>query len=82
LVANLDTTCREIQREIYAACKYVTNVKLFDIYVGKQVGEGKKSMAFNLTFTPKDEAFTPERIDSFIKKILGNLKHKLDIELR
>lgn len=82
LVADLNLTCGEVEKEIFSACKYVTEVKLFDIYVGRQVGEGKKSMAFNLTFTPKDEAFTPERIDGFIKKILGNLKRNLNIELR
>lgn len=82
LVADLDLTCAQIESEIYSACKYVTEVKLFDIYVGKQVGEGKKSMAFTVTFTPKDEAFTPDKIDGFVKKILGNLKHKLNVELR
>lgn len=82
LVADLNLTCGEVEKEIYSACKYVTEVKLFDIYVGRQVDEGKKSMAFNITFTPKDEAFTPERVDGFIKKILGNLKHNLNIELR
>lgn len=82
LVANFDITCGQIESEIYSACKYVTDVKLFDIYVGKQVGEGKKSMAFTVTFTPKDEAFTPERVDGFVKKILGNLKHNLEVDLR
>lgn len=82
LVADLNLTCGEVEKEIYSACKYVTEVKLFDIYVGRQVDEGKKSMAFNITFTPKDEAFTPERVDGFVKKILGNLKHNLNIELR
>ncbi len=82
LVVDEGVTCAQIEKEIFAACKYVTEVKLFDVYVGKQVGEGKKSMAYNITFTPKDEAFTPEKIDGFVKKILGNLKHKLNIELR
>lgn len=82
LVTDLEVTCGQIENEIYSACKYVTAVKLFDIYVGKQVGEGKKSMAYNVTFTPKDEAFTPEKIDGYVKKILGNLKHKLGVELR
>ncbi|MDE6075652.1 MAG: phenylalanine--tRNA ligase subunit beta, partial [Clostridia bacterium] len=82
LVANLDITCGQIENEIYSACKYVTDVKLFDIYVGRQIGEGKKSMAFTVTFTPNEEAFTPERVDGFVKKILGNLKHKLEIDLR
>ncbi|MCM1546165.1 MAG: phenylalanine--tRNA ligase subunit beta [Clostridiales bacterium] len=82
LVADLKVTCAEIENCIYAACKYVTEVKMFDIYVGKQVGEGKKSLAFTVTFTPKDEAFTPEKIDGFVKKILGNLKYNLGVELR
>lgn len=82
LVADSTVICSQIENEITASCKYVTGVKMFDFYVGKQIGEGKKSMAFTVTFTPKDEPFTPERIDGFVKKILGNLKNKLNVELR
>ena len=42
-------------------------------------------MAFTLTFTPdahSEKAFTPEALDGFVKKILGNLKFKLGVELR
>ncbi len=81
LVCDKEISCGEIQKEICSACKYVTAVNLFDIYVGAQIGEGKKSMAFNLTFTPKDEPIE-DRIDGFVKKILGNLKRKLNIDLR
>ncbi len=82
LVVNADITCGQIESEIYTACKYVTGVKLFDIYSGSQIGDNKKSMAYTVTFTPKDEAFTPEKIDGYVKKILGALKHKLDVDLR
>ncbi|MGN0807669.1 MAG: phenylalanine--tRNA ligase subunit beta [Candidatus Coproplasma sp.] len=82
LVADAAVICADIEKEIYNACKYVTNVKMFDFYVGKQIGEGKKSMAFTVTFTPKDEALTPEKLDGFVKKILNNLKYKLNVELR
>ncbi len=81
LVCNLDVTCGAIEKEIYTACKYVTDVSLFDIYVGAQVGNNKKSMAFNITFTPKDEPIE-EKIDGFVKKILNNLKAKLDVVMR
>ena len=74
-------TCGAIEKEIYTACKYVTDVSLFDIYVGAQVGNDKKSMAFNITFTPKDEPIE-EKIDGFVKKILNNLKAKLDVVMR
>ncbi len=81
LTCDKTTTCAEIEKEIYAACKYVTCVKLFDLYVGEQVEKGKKSMAFTITFTPKDEPIE-DRIDGFVKKILSNLKYKLNIDLR
>ncbi|MGN0814775.1 MAG: phenylalanine--tRNA ligase subunit beta [Candidatus Coproplasma sp.] len=82
LVADMSITCGQIEAEIYNACKYVTSVKLFDIYAGAQLGEGKKSMAYTVTFTPKDEAITPENCDSYVKKILNNLKYKLNVTLR
>lgn len=81
MLCGSEITCAEIEKEIYSACKYVTAVKLFDVYAGEQIGKGKKSMAFNITFTPKDEDIE-NKIDGFIKRILNNLKEKLDIQLR
>ena len=68
--------------EISRACPNVTDVELFDIYRGEQIGEGRKSMAFKITFTPADKALAPEDVDRFVKKILGNLKFKLGAEIR
>lgn len=82
LISDMEITCGQIEREIYSACKYVTDVKLFDVYIGNQIESGKKSMAFTVTFTPKDEALSGEKVDGFIKKILSNLKFKLGITLR
>jgi phenylalanyl-tRNA synthetase beta chain len=85
LIADEKLTCGEIEEVLMHSCKYVTEAKLFDVYRGGQVPEGKKSMAFTLTFTPDnsvEKAFTPETLDNFVKKILNNLKFKLGIELR
>lgn len=85
LLADEKLTCAEIEEVLLHSCKYVTAAKLFDVYRGGQVPEGKKSMAFTLTFTPDsqtEKAFTPEVLDGYVKKILGNLKYKLGIELR
>lgn len=81
LTCDKGITCAEIEKEIYSACKYVTDVKLFDIYMGEQIEKNKKSMAYTVTFTPKDEPIE-DRVDGFVKKILGNLKFKLNINLR
>lgn len=85
LLADEKLTCAEVENVLLHSCKYVTKARLFDVYRGGQIPEGKKSMAFTLTFTPDaqaEKAFTPETIDGFVKKILGNLKFKLGIELR
>ena len=85
LIADEKLTCAEVENVLMHSCKYVTEAKLFDVYRGGQVPEGKKSMAFTLTFTPDanvEKAFTPETLDGYVKKILGNLKFKLGIELR
>ncbi len=39
-------------------------------------------MAFSLSFQPADKPLTPDEIDRFVKKILGNLKFKLGFEIR
>ena len=82
LVAEEKLTCAEIEKVIFEASKYVTSVKLFDVYRGAQVGEGKKSMAFSLTLTPADKAIKPEDADAQIKRILRALSEKLSVELR
>ena len=85
LITDESLTCEQIEEVLLHSCKYVTAAKLFDVYRGGQVPEGKKSMAFTLTFTPDmqtEKAFTPETLDGFVKKILNNLKFKLGIELR
>lgn len=81
LVCSENLTCGEITKEICSACKYVSDVKLFDVYIGSQLGKDKKSLAFTVTFTPKDEPIE-DKIDGYVKKILNNLKYKLDVSLR
>lgn len=82
LVVEEKMNCGDIVSEIRNACKQVGAVDLFDIYRGKQIGDGKKSMSFNISFRPSDKALEPSDVDRFIKKILGNLKNKLNIDIR
>ena len=62
--------------------KYVKEIKLFDIYEGGQIPEGKKSMAFSITFVPKDEAFDDARVQKFVDKICAKLNEEYGVELR
>jgi len=85
VVVEEHVTCAEMETCILRACKAVKRAELFDVYRSAQVGAGKKSMAFRLTFVPEETAekpFTPEAIDGYFNKIVGNLKHNLGAELR
>lgn len=82
LVVDEAMECGTLVNEIKKACKQVSDVDLFDVFRSEKLGEGKKSMAFNLTFVPADKALTPKDLDRFMKKILSNLSHNLGVEMR
>jgi phenylalanyl-tRNA synthetase beta chain len=52
----------------------VTSVRLFDVFRGAQIGEGKKSLAFRVTFTAPDRALTDVDIEKIRPKIEKTLK--------
>jgi len=74
LVANEALTNAEIEQAITGACGQVSRVRLFDIFRSEQIGPGKKSMAYTLTFTPGQSALTGEQVDSFVSEILAALE--------
>lgn len=57
-------------------------VELFDVYRGKQIGEGKKSVAFALTYRDKNRTLTDEDVAKVHNKVLKALKEKLNAVLR
>ncbi len=58
------------------------DVQLFDVYRGKQVEEGKKSVAFTLTYRDKDKTLTDEDVAPVHGKVLEALKEKINAVLR
>ena len=82
LVVDEEMTCGELTAAIESGCKYLTEVTLFDVYRSEAIGEGKKSMAFSLVFTPTDHEFTSDEIDKYVQKILKKLSFMYGIELR
>lgn len=63
------------------AGKILESVTLFDIYTGDKIGEGKKSLAYNLVFRASDRTLTDEEVDTAVQKILKNLA-AIDVVLR
>ena len=58
------------------------DVKLFDVYRGKGIDEGKKSVAFSLTLRADDRSLTAEEADADVQAILDALKTELNAVLR
>ena len=65
-----------------AAGKLLQNIRLFDIYRGTGVAEGKKSMAFSLELRADDRTLTDADSEGVVTKVLTALKDKLNAELR
>ncbi len=57
-------------------------VTLFDIYRGKGVEEGKKSVAFNLVLRADERSLTAEEADEDVKSILAELEKQYGATLR
>ena len=62
--------------------KTLKQVELFDIYQGKNLPAGKKSMAYSLTLQPAENTMTDDEIMAAVNKITKNLVEKLNVEIR
>lgn len=56
--------------------------ELFDVFEGKQVGKGKKSLAYSLTFQAFDKTLTDKDVEKVRNKIIRRLEHELNVSLR
>jgi len=57
-------------------------IQLFDVYRGKQIGEGQKSVAFSLTYRGAEKTLTDEDVAKVHNKVLSELKEKAKATLR
>ncbi|MGC9399130.1 MAG: phenylalanine--tRNA ligase subunit beta [Anaerolineae bacterium] len=83
LVVDEDVPAQEIRRAILqAGRKLVVRALLFDVYRGEQIPEGKKSLAFALTYQAPDHPLSDEEVQQLRRRILGYLEHNLGATLR
>jgi phenylalanyl-tRNA synthetase beta chain len=59
-----------------------TDVALFDVYRGPQIGENRKSLAYRVTFTAPDRALTDAELVKVRGRIEKALKQRVDGTLR
>jgi len=62
--------------------KLITSVTVFDVYEGKGIDEGKKSVAIAVVMQPRDKTMTDQEIDSVAGKIVAEVAKKTGGVLR
>jgi len=67
---------RKVDREL------IKDVKIFDVYQGDNIAQGKKSIAFNVTLEPKDKTLSEKDIDQVSKKIISTVQDTTGATLR
>ena len=72
IVVDEGVTCEDLERRLQSAGgKLLRGVRLFDVYRDdKRVGEGKKSMAFALTYRADDHTLTSEEVEKVHQKLV------------
>ena len=64
------------------AGKELVEIRTFDIYQGKNVPTGKKSVAFNLKWQSQSKTLIDEDVDAVVKKIVNSLSREIKAKLR
>ena len=62
--------------------KLIKSVKIFDIYAGDKLEEGKKSVALSVEIQASDRTLTDEELQSLSGKIIETVRIKANGELR
>ena len=56
--------------------KLITDVTVFDVYEGKGIDDGKKSIAIAVTIQPREKTLTDQEIDAVAAKIVAEVTKK------
>jgi len=83
LLVNSQVTHKELLQSFK---KYVNNlvqrIDLFDIYKGKGIPEGKKSMAYRISFGSNDKTLSDEEVDQVFDALIDSVKKDIGAEIR
>lgn len=60
----------------------IKNIDLFDIYQGKGIDTGKKSIAFSVSYQAEDRTLTDEEVEEMVEKLKGELSRTFNALLR
>lgn len=82
-IVDKNTTSKEIETEIKrAGGRLLTNIEVFDVYTGENVGVNEKSIAYSLTFSSNEKTLTDDEVMEVFNNIINKVETKLNAKLR
>lgn len=81
LILGSDISHKQVL-DIIKGFSLVKKATLFDVYAGKQVSQGKRSLAYSLTFQSSEHTLTDAEVDRVLDAILHKLQSALGATLR
>lgn len=82
-VMKKDIPSVEVEKVIKkAGGKLLTNIEVFDVYAGENIGKDEKSVAYSLTFNDRKKTLTEEEITKIFENIIANVEKLNDVFLR
>ena len=82
VLVDRDTQSKEVETYIKKkAGKLLLDIKVFDVYEGKNIDENKRSIAYSLTFGTQDRTLSDDEVNTIFDNIINDLSNK-GIEIR
>ena len=82
-IVKKDVTVAEIMNQIKkSGGRLLTNIDVFDVYTGENVGVDEKSIAFSLTFNDPTKTLNDEEVTTVFNKIINDVETKMGAKLR
>ena len=73
----------EVEKVIkHAGSRLLTDIEVFDIYEGENIGINNKSIAYKLTFSDLNRTLTDEEVMEVFNRIINEVTSKLNVKLR
>jgi len=83
ILTPLDTKVADVMNIIYGAGgRLLKDIDLFDIYMGEEIPEGKKNLAFHLIFQSDKKTLSSEEVDRLLNKIIQAIEENPEWEVR
>jgi phenylalanyl-tRNA synthetase beta chain len=83
IVVGSEVTAGEVEAAIRAlAIDLLTRITLFDVYTGGQVGAGRRSLAWSLTFQAPDRTLTDAEVNRLHERIVAEIVKRFRAEVR